>query len=79
MPHFFLFFFDHVGFVTPEFLSERRLVETGNISALAQTRLGIEGANWLKKLPVTEPFQAATGGAPLTLAHALDAELDKFK
>jgi len=62
-----------------EFLSERRLVQTGDISALTQTRLGIEGANWLKKLPVTEPFQAATGGAPLTLAHALDAELDKFK
>lgn len=54
-------------------------MQTGNLSTLAHTRLGIEGANWLKKLPVNEPFQVATGGAPLTLVHSLERELEKFK
>jgi hypothetical protein len=62
-----------------EFLSERKLLQTGQVATLAHTRLGIEGTNWLKKITINEPFQVATGGAPLTLVHTLETELDKFK
>ncbi len=70
---------NEIKILKPEFLNERRLVQTGSLSSLANTRLGVEGTMWLKNLPTDEPFQLATGGVPLTMLSTIDAELAKFR
>ncbi|RUO95864.1 hypothetical protein BC936DRAFT_143058 [Jimgerdemannia flammicorona] len=64
------------------FTAERRLVHTNPISLLKDTRLGIEGNHWLRKLlqnHVKEPAVVAMGGIPLGLRAAIERELDLLK
>jgi hypothetical protein len=49
---------------------------------LKDTRLGIEGTHWLRKLlqtSVKEPATAALGGIPIGLKSAIEKELDLIK
>lgn len=60
-------------------LSERKLVQTCPLSALKDTRIGIELDVYLRTLltnPVSyEPFVAALGGAPLALISHIENDL----
>jgi hypothetical protein len=49
------------------------------LSALENARIGIEGSQWVRNLPLSEPFQIAMGGVPLTLQSIVSRELDNFK
>jgi hypothetical protein len=55
------------------------LINTENLSALENARVGVEGNQWVRNLPLSEPFQVATGGVPLTLLSIISMELEKFK
>lgn len=61
------------------FLKEKKLINTENLSALENARIGIEGNQWVRNLPLSEPFQIAMGGVPLTLQSVISRELDHFK
>ncbi|RUS17674.1 hypothetical protein BC937DRAFT_89644 [Endogone sp. FLAS-F59071] len=63
------------------FTVERRLVQTASISLLKDTRLGIEGNHWLRKIlkQLKEPAVVAMGGLPLGLRAAVERELDLLK
>ncbi|KAL1919389.1 uncharacterized protein VTP21DRAFT_2082 [Calcarisporiella thermophila] len=63
------------------FIAERRLVQTSSINQLRDTRVGIEGSHWLRRLlqtTVKEPAVVAMGGIPLGLRAAIERELDLF-
>jgi len=65
------------------FIAERRLVQQhSTLSHLKDTRLGIEGTHWLRKLlqtSVKEPATAALGGIPIGLKAAIEKELELMK
>nr|CAG8450832.1 4779_t:CDS:10 [Entrophospora candida]CAG8586087.1 6687_t:CDS:10 [Entrophospora candida] len=64
------------------FAGERRLLQIASLSFLKDTRLGIDGAHWLRKLLQTcakEPAIAALGGIPIGLKNAIEEELQQFK
>eukprot|EP01112_Ceratiomyxa_fruticulosa_P005997 TRINITY_DN16798_c0_g1_i2.p1 TRINITY_DN16798_c0_g1~~TRINITY_DN16798_c0_g1_i2.p1 ORF type:complete len:104 (+),score=24.23 TRINITY_DN16798_c0_g1_i2:236-547(+) len=48
-----------------QYLSELNLVQYNQISLLKNTRIGIDGLTWLRKISPIEPFQPAMGGVPL--------------
>ncbi|CAG8439730.1 12089_t:CDS:10 [Ambispora leptoticha] len=64
------------------FTNERRLQQQSSLSLLKETRLGIEGAFWLRKLLQNsgkEPATAAIGGIPIGLKNAIEKELGLLK
>ncbi|KAL0092293.1 PIN domain-like protein [Phycomyces blakesleeanus] len=61
------------------FTAERRLIQTSAISQLKETRLGIEGNYWLRKILAKEPAVAALGGIPFNLKHSIEREIKHFK
>eukprot|EP00026_Physarum_polycephalum_P002709 Phypoly_transcript_02717.p1 GENE.Phypoly_transcript_02717~~Phypoly_transcript_02717.p1 ORF type:complete len:741 (+),score=127.90 Phypoly_transcript_02717:53-2275(+) len=61
-----------------DFLNERRLVQTSDISALNTQRIGVDGQVWMKKLPLQEPFHVAIGGTPQSINTLIQHELQKF-
>ncbi|CAG8695863.1 30025_t:CDS:10, partial [Gigaspora margarita] len=64
------------------FTAERRLVQTSSLTLLRDTRLGIEGAHWLRKILqniVKEPATAALGGIPIGLKAAIEKELELLR
>ncbi|CAB4431514.1 unnamed protein product [Rhizophagus irregularis] len=64
------------------FTAERRLVQHNALSNLKDTRLGIEGTHWLRKLlqnSAKEPATAALGGIPIGLKAAIEKELELIK
>ncbi|ORY95730.1 PIN domain-like protein [Syncephalastrum racemosum] len=61
------------------FTAERRLIQTSAVSQLKDTRLGIEGNYWLRKILAKEPAVSAMGGSPLKLREAIEAEIKSFK
>jgi len=64
------------------FTVERRLVQHGSLNLLKDTRLGIEGTHWLRKLlqaSAKEPATTALGGIPIGLKAAIEKELELFK
>jgi hypothetical protein len=60
-------------------LSNQKLVQTLPLSALSDTRLGIDAAHYLNTLtenpPTREPLLAATGGLPLALVTRIESDL----
>ncbi|RUS15589.1 hypothetical protein BC938DRAFT_476875, partial [Jimgerdemannia flammicorona] len=66
----------------PDQHSPDRLAEKCQCAILTDTRLGIEGNHWLRKLlqnHVKEPAVVAMGGIPLGLRAAIERELDLLK
>ncbi|KAG9301630.1 hypothetical protein G9A89_016700 [Geosiphon pyriformis] len=64
------------------FTGERRLHQQSTLNLLKETRLGIEGAYWLRKLLQSsgkEPATAAIGGIPIGLKAAIEKELNLIK
>ncbi|CAG8485691.1 2066_t:CDS:10 [Ambispora gerdemannii] len=64
------------------FTNERRLQHQSSLNLLKETRLGIEGAFWLRKLLQNsgkEPATAAIGGIPIGLRGAIEKELELLK
>ncbi|KAG1559523.1 hypothetical protein G6F46_002736 [Rhizopus delemar] len=61
------------------FTAERRLIQTSATSQLKDTRLGIEGNDWLRKIVLKEPAVTAMGGLPLRLKESIEKELKHFK
>ncbi|CAO3685594.1 unnamed protein product [Rhizopus stolonifer] len=61
------------------FTAERQLIQTSAVSQLADTRLGIEGNDWLRKIVLKEPAVTAMGGLPLRLKESIEKELKQFK
>ncbi|CAI2168817.1 8627_t:CDS:10 [Funneliformis geosporum] len=64
------------------FTVERRLVQHSSLSLLKDSRLGIEGTHWLRKLLQTSAKESATtalGGIPIGLRSAIEKELELFK
>ncbi|KAJ2161363.1 hypothetical protein GGF46_001541 [Coemansia sp. RSA 552] len=63
------------------FVRELRITQEARISALADTRLGIEGHNWLRLLlsNVRDSEWAAMGGAPAALEAEIVRELRFFR
>lgn len=63
----------------PDYLAERKLLQTHPLNVLADTRLGIDAHYYLKQLtdnpPSREPLLAATGGLPLALTQRIEADL----
>lgn len=61
------------------YLRERKLVQTGPLSALAGTRLGIDVNYYVRTLlqdaDQREPLIASTGGLPLSLANRIESDL----
>ncbi|KAG8886755.1 hypothetical protein FRB98_001020 [Tulasnella sp. 332] len=61
------------------YLQERRHLQTLPLSALSDTRLGIDASHYLRILlesPATsEPLLAATGGLPLALTSKIESDL----
>ena len=61
------------------YLRERKLLQTCPLSALSNTRLGIDGAHYIRTLlsepDSREPLVASTGGLPLALVHRVEADL----
>ncbi|PLW11679.1 hypothetical protein PCANC_01164 [Puccinia coronata f. sp. avenae] len=61
------------------YLYERGLVHTAPITALKDTRLGIDAQQWFKNLlshpAYKEPFVSVTGGAPLNIYQHMEREL----
>ncbi len=66
----------------PEFLKKKHL-QTLPLSALAETRLGIDASHYLRLLledeKTREPLLPATGGLPLALTARLEADLKAFE
>ncbi|KAG2214324.1 hypothetical protein INT47_000880 [Mucor saturninus] len=61
------------------FTAERRLIQTSAVSQLKETRLGIDGNYWLRKVLAKENAVTAMGGLPLRLVETLEKELEGFK
>ncbi|CAG8474579.1 15153_t:CDS:10 [Funneliformis caledonium] len=64
------------------FTVERRLVQISQLSSLKDTRLGIDGTHWLRKLLQTSAKESATtalGGIPIGLRSAIEKELELIK
>ncbi|KAJ2600028.1 hypothetical protein EV177_007220 [Coemansia sp. RSA 1804] len=63
------------------YLRELRLVQETRISALADTRLGIEGHNWLRQMMFRshDGESAAMGGLPLALEAEIVSELEFYR
>ncbi|KAI8055626.1 PIN domain-like protein [Syncephalis plumigaleata] len=64
------------------FMAERRLVQTSPLHLLRDTRLGIDGNYWLRRVlqqSAKEPAAVAMGGSPNGLRAALEKELNLFK
>jgi hypothetical protein len=61
------------------FTGERRLIQTSAVSQLKDTRLGIEGNDWLRKILSKETATTAMGGLPLRLTETIERELQGFK
>ncbi|KAF8603854.1 XPG I-region protein [Ceratobasidium sp. AG-I] len=61
------------------YITERKYDQTLPLSTLADSRLGIDASHYLGNLlesPLTrEPFLAATGGLPLSLASRIESDL----
>ncbi|CAG8453923.1 4770_t:CDS:10 [Acaulospora morrowiae] len=60
------------------FVAERRLAQPSSLTFLKDTRLGIDGTHWLRKLlqnSAKEPTIAALGGVPLGLKAIIEREL----
>ncbi|KAG7531245.1 hypothetical protein FFLO_04487 [Filobasidium floriforme] len=67
-------------------LAERRLIQQAPLSALAETRIGIDVSQYLRQILTSEstrePLIAATGGLPIALTAHIEADLrtlDKFR
>lgn len=62
-----------------DYITERKYDQTLPLSTLADSRLGIDASHYLGNLlesPLTrEPFLAATGGLPLSLASRIESDL----
>lgn len=62
-----------------DYITERKHDQTLPLSTLADSRLGIDASHYLGNLlesPLTrEPFLAATGGLPLSLASRIESDL----
>ncbi|KAI9467964.1 MAG: PIN domain-like protein [Benjaminiella poitrasii] len=61
------------------FTAERRLIQTSAVSQLKDTRLGIDGNYWIRKIVAKENAIAAIGGLPLRLVACIEKELEGFK
>ncbi|XP_049848685.1 uncharacterized protein LOC126316439 isoform X2 [Schistocerca gregaria] len=62
------------------YLRENGLIRTEPIASLAGMRVGVDATHWLKtRIKIKEVFQVATGGAPLGLRAAVDADVALFK
>jgi hypothetical protein len=61
------------------FTAERRLIQTSAVSQLKDTRLGIDGNYWLRKIVSKENTVTAMGGLPLKLVESIEKELGGFK
>lgn len=61
------------------FTAERRLIQTSAVSQLKDTRLGIDGNYWLRKVIAKENAVTAMGGLPLRLVESIEKELKGFK
>lgn len=63
----------------PDYLAERKHLQTLPLNVLADSRLGIDAHFYLKQLtdnpPSREPLVAATGGLPLALTQRIEADL----
>nr|XP_019046903.1 XPG domain-containing protein [Kwoniella bestiolae CBS 10118]OCF25833.1 XPG domain-containing protein [Kwoniella bestiolae CBS 10118] len=61
------------------YLRERKLIQTGPLSAIANTRLGIDATHYLSHLlsdaDSREPLVAATGGLPLGIIAKIETDL----
>ncbi|CAO3618472.1 unnamed protein product [Mucor hiemalis] len=60
------------------FTAERRLIQTSAVSQLKDTRLGIDGNYWLRKVIAKENAVTAMGGLPLRLVESIENELKGF-
>lgn len=60
-------------------LNERRLIQQAPLSALADTRIGIDVSQYLRQILTSdstrEPLIAATGGLPIALTAHIEADL----
>ena len=61
------------------FTAERRLLQTSGVQQLKDTRLGIEGNYWLRKILGKDPAVTAMGGIPLKLKDTVEHEIKAFK
>ena len=61
------------------FTAERRLIQTSGVAQLKDTRLGIDGTYWLRKILAKEPALSALGGIPLKLRESVETEIKAFK
>ncbi|CDH60807.1 xpg i-region protein [Lichtheimia corymbifera JMRC:FSU:9682] len=61
------------------FTAERRLLQTSGVQQLKDTRLGIEGNYWLRKILGKDPAVTAMGGIPLKLKDTVENEIKAFK
>ena len=63
-------------------MAERRLVQTSPLHLLRDTRLGIDGNYWLRRVlqqTTKEPAAVAMGGSPNGLQAAIEKELNLFR
>jgi hypothetical protein len=49
------------------------------VTQLKDTRLGIDGNYWVRKIVLKENTVAAMGGLPLRLVASIEKELEGFK
>lgn len=68
-----------VFFLKKVFTAERRLIQTSAVSQLKETRLGIDGNYWLRKVVAKENAVTAMGGLPLRLVETIERELEGYK
>lgn len=61
------------------FTAERCLIQTSAVTQLKDTRLGIDGNYWIRKIVAKENAVAAMGGLPLRLTASIEKELEGFK
>lgn len=66
-------------FLSIVFTAERRLIQTSAVTQLKDTRLGIDGNYWLRKIVSKENAVTAMGGLPLKLQESIEKELQGFK
>jgi hypothetical protein len=55
------------------------LIQTSAVSQLKETRLGIDGNYWLRKVVAKENAVTAMGGLPLRLVESIEKELEGYK
>ncbi|KAI9315269.1 PIN domain-like protein [Dichotomocladium elegans] len=61
------------------YTAERRLLQTSGVPLLKDTRLGIEGSYWLRKILGKDSAVTAMGGLPLKLKEVVENEIKAFK